>query len=1105
MRLLLINPDNAKEPQDASGPHTEVCSDSSLEEDPLSPHFFESLMDQSYNADSSSTSSPTTSIVEVKVQEEVILITGAPELRSRNADPQNGVDVCSQADQSASLAIAQASREASQSIQQASQQATQAVRQATQSASQAAQQASQSASQAIQQAQQSAGQSISAASRSAASAMSSAQSAISSLQSSASIAISRANQSMSSAQSDASNAILQAGAAVAAATGSAAAAGSSFLAAAAKATLSADASISAVGALASAQVSQAGQQVQASQVAAVTATQAAVAIVGSIIASALITILIFYLLARHRKKTKSKKNRRPQSPSPDYSTDRKFPVSDQDGTTIAGPQTSNTESKSAPPSASRNSFSLFPKPAVGDDPRSPTNRIQTTSVAWNPSKPPRAPTLGSWLKAQDGVSPFGPISLPSDSKLKAPLGGQLKSPLRSIDRSPSLVSPKTIPLRSPKLPVMSPKGNPNLSVETTATPKVPAFHKTVRDENANSKSQPDRASIYGRSYRESKASVWTDDIPEETPPQFERNISSVVQDYKMQIPSPTKPVRTTAEWLAEVQSIAGKKNPLSLRTSRPTFGLPGTPRVGLPSGPGTNREIKSVPANKGPIAFIPGPKLAALTRFYEAYYDLILGGQYTFKLIELHKAYGPIIRISPWEVHIDDPDFYEEIYATSASGKKRDKYSWFTKSFGLDNSVFATVDHDLHRKRRAALAPFFSMQSVRRLYPLIQERVDVLVMRLRGFRDTGEVLMASWAFAALTNDVVMTYSFARNDNRLEAPDFDPSFRDASFFGSTAGNFMKHAPWLNSVFLGLPDSVVRLLHPALATRQNVFAQVNKLTSRVDEGYKDVNHPTIFNAILDSKLSPEEKTPTRLSHDAQVLVMAGTLTTAWTFEIITFWLLRTPSILRKLKEELRTAIPDTKSEVNLGVLEKLPYLNAIMKEGLRLSYGVSCRLARISPTENIIYIEKSSDGKPIKEFIIPPKTPVGLTGVLIHHNETIFPQSKRFWPERWLDAEGQLNRGLDKYMVSFTTGSRVCLGKDLAHAELYLGLGAIWRRWGSRVLDAEGFEGTDVGVRMQDDEGVFELYETSLRDVEIESDSFLPIPQPGSKGIRVRAFS
>lgn len=41
-----------------------------------------------------------------------------------------------------------------------------------------------------------------------------------------------------------------------------------------------------------------------------------------------------------------------------------------------------------------------------------------------------------------------------------------------------------------------------------------------------------------------------------------------------------------------------------------------------------------------PLAKFPGPKLAAITRYYEAYYDVIQNGQYTYKIEQLHKQYG---------------------------------------------------------------------------------------------------------------------------------------------------------------------------------------------------------------------------------------------------------------------------------------------------------------------------------------------------------------------------------------------------------------------------------------------------------------------------------
>lgn len=76
-----------------------------------------------------------------------------------------------------------------------------------------------------------------------------------------------------------------------------------------------------------------------------------------------------------------------------------------------------------------------------------------------------------------------------------------------------------------------------------------------------------------------------------------------------------------------------------------------------------------------PVASFPGPKLAALTFWYEIYYDIIKHGRYTWKIMELHKHYGPIIRINPYEIHIIDPEFYDELYV-GHSKRKSDLWSW---------------------------------------------------------------------------------------------------------------------------------------------------------------------------------------------------------------------------------------------------------------------------------------------------------------------------------------------------------------------------------------------------------------------------------------------
>lgn len=143
---------------------------------------------------------------------------------------------------------------------------------------------------------------------------------------------------------------------------------------------------------------------------------------------------------------------------------------------------------------------------------------------------------------------------------------------------------------------------------------------------------------------------------------------------------------------------------------------------------------------------------------YEFYYDLVLRGQYTFHLHTLHAKFGPIIRINPYELHISDPACYDTLYASSASEEKRNKWEWYTKQFGTPGAMFSTVGQDQHKARRAALNRFFSMVSVRRLQPVVEERVQRLIERFWGFKEAdGEVKKIDYAFAAFTNGGLLSF------------------------------------------------------------------------------------------------------------------------------------------------------------------------------------------------------------------------------------------------------------------------------------------------------------------------------------------------------------
>ncbi|PMD41986.1 cytochrome P450 [Hyaloscypha variabilis F] len=475
----------------------------------------------------------------------------------------------------------------------------------------------------------------------------------------------------------------------------------------------------------------------------------------------------------------------------------------------------------------------------------------------------------------------------------------------------------------------------------------------------------------------------------------------------------------------------------------------------------------------GPLSKFPGPKLAAATLWYEFYYDVILQGHYTFKIKELHEKYGPIIRISPNELHIDEPDYYEKLYSQH---EPRDKSEYYLSQFKLPGSSFGTADYRHHRIRRGALNPFLSKQAIVRVEPMLNYMIDKLCNRINEFQKSGQPMPIRLVYSCLATDIVTLIVLNHNRNLLDTPDFSPVWIETVKAIAAAGHIMKQFPWLFDIIRVLPPSFVGAMNPGMRLLLDGQALTQQETRNVLEGkykadkqYETLGlEKTIFHEILESDIPEEEKSFERLWQEAQVTIGAGSDTTGNAFTVTHFHLLDNPDILKKLQTELREALPNKYDTIELRVVEQLPYLNAVLNEGLRFSYGISTRSPRIHPTETVKF----------HQYEIPAGTPVGMTSVHIHHNETIFPESNKFKPERWLQKQPKGAPLLDRYLVSFSKGSRQCVGMQLAKAELQLGIATVFRRYENQ-----------------------ELFETTRADVDIKHDLFLPAADLKSKGVRV----
>lgn len=207
-----------------------------------------------------------------------------------------------------------------------------------------------------------------------------------------------------------------------------------------------------------------------------------------------------------------------------------------------------------------------------------------------------------------------------------------------------------------------------------------------------------------------------------------------------------------------------------------------------------------------------------------------------------------------------------------------------------------------------------------------------------------------------------------------------------------------------------------------------------------------YKTAAEVYLHSSLPVNDKTGQGLIQATMAAWSGGWDTTAFALTQTSYYLLKHDGVLTTMRAELGTAWPQQGDTPTYQELLNLPYLDAVIKESLRLMHGALSRLTRINPTATEQY----------KSWTIPPKTKISMSTSDVNLDKSIWGDDVEvFRPERWLG-----HPELDKWLMTFSKGARVCAGQELAWMELKLIVATSFRKFDMRIPDEEGITDADI---------------------------------------------
>ncbi|PWY80091.1 benzoate 4-monooxygenase cytochrome P450 [Aspergillus eucalypticola CBS 122712] len=389
--------------------------------------------------------------------------------------------------------------------------------------------------------------------------------------------------------------------------------------------------------------------------------------------------------------------------------------------------------------------------------------------------------------------------------------------------------------------------------------------------------------------------------------------------------------------------------------------------------------------------------------------------------IHLHRRLGPVIRIGPRDVSVNCID---DGVRTIYSSKFDKDESFYHELFDQVGYMVTMTGNDEHRERKRMLSRPYSNS-----YILNSQTLGSVLSRISSHL---KEKMTEWASSSTSVDVYQQAKCCTLDvasgwlfGSENATDTlrDPGFEnDLTTLASAASKIVAVRTTLYWPFAYLASLIGnRLPNPDATVRWQAW-----LTRAITDAYR--RHPTkpsstasLYDSFYDAFKTANPKMPRNemasyIAVECDDHLSASHLGLGTLLAYTMYELSRHPDCQRALRKELLSlAEPSDQSLAHR--LADLPVLDAVVTETMRTRAPCPGPFPRVVPDSGCRLAGK---------FDVPGGTIVSSSAWALHFNPFTFPSPEEWHPGRWLEADGDTVAEMRKWVWTFGSGARVCIG-------------------------------------------------------------------------------